>query len=152
MKITVQVLIALSVGLTACTDGGSSHSFENIGLLCLSAEKPEVSEDVSRSIDFEIRLDACLQSSDHVDRVQECAVTIEGNTLRVMSRFGWRTLEEESWFWQESTLDCAPLIALCEAPTLEDGEYEIWFGGEHAVFTLGNQREEKCLGSAKMAR
>ena len=152
MKITILMLIVLSLGLTACTGEGGSHSFENIGLLCASAEKPEPSEEVSRSIDFEIRLDACLQSSDHVDRVQECSVVVEGNTLNVTSTFGWRTLEEESWFWQDSTLDCAPLIALCEVPSLEDGEYEIWFGEEHEVFILGNQREEKCLGSAKMIR
>lgn len=131
-------LAALAL-LSACPNSENA-SFENEGQLCLSPQgapdrfEPNADAEVfpeRRGLKVSVTMPTCLSSTCSKDMKAQCAVTVDGpGVLTVQSSGSYR---DEG---NTCSADCRFLIARCETPPLEPGNYRVRHGNDELMIQI----------------
>ena len=130
------VTFVLSAG--ACSDDRERLRtvHENVGDLCLGST-------AAGTVEIVVVFPTCLSSSCDRSLGSSCTVTVSNGEIRITSRG-----ESETTGPSECSADCGALVARCESPPIEPGDYVVVHGEQRVSVTLPHEKSEILSGTA----
>ena len=147
----MKALALTALALLIACQNSENTSFENEGQLCVSPQgAPERFEPIAeaavfperQSLKVSVKLPTCLSGGCSKDIKAKCAVTVASpGVLTVQSSGSYR----------EEGNTCPPvchvLIARCETPTLEPGNYRVRHGNEELMIQIPSTVIPPCTAN-----
>jgi hypothetical protein len=147
------IVVALAVASAGygCTPS-ETVTLESSGKVCMSSESngrtwvtylgsqmPPEQLVVDQPLTFTVAFEPCLSSSCDTNRMAECDVAVEGDTIVVSSTGSFDRMRGSC------TKDCGSLTATCSSPPLPEGRYTVVYGLGEMLIELPSTLADPCL-------